>query len=140
MGYTPIPKIASTSIKHALYKLENKKAFSIEEHNTHIHNFFNEKKKAENNPLPDFNFIVYTRSDLNDFCQGTPTRVMMHKELSKNFIQNTCPSLEGQIPFFDPKLNQFIENLPLYLKVDTIQHHFQPMCTLLSKTESLKAV
>ena len=137
IGYTPIPKIASTSIKHALYKLENKKAFSIEEHNTHIHNFFNEKKKAENNPLPDFNFIVI-RDPIKRFLSGYANRVMMHKELSKNFIQNTCPSLEGQIPFFDPKLNQFIENLPLYLKVDTIQHHFQPMCTLLSKTESLK--
>ena len=134
VGYFPIPKVACTSIKNALYELEFKKGFSEEQEGMHIHDAFNNN---QNLALCDFNFIVI-RDPIKRFLSAYSNRVLFHGELSESTIQDIHPSLKGEIPYFDPTITQFIENLPIYLKVLPIQHHIQPISEIFDKARSLE--
>jgi Sulfotransferase family len=128
IGYQPIPKAACTSIKAALFTLAvgEKSSAGNMAGAKHIHDYF--AARAGDVSGAAFKFIVI-RDPLARFVSGFANRVGQHRELSEAFLRGLPSSL--QLPLkdfvFDPTLSQFIDRLELYMRVPTIQHHFQPV-------------
>ena len=90
LGYFPIPKVACTSIKTAMFLIEhgreykpkidiNKKAVQ------HIHNYYEER--LANIDSCDFKFIVI-RDPIKRFLSAYNNRVAHHKKLTQEAIED----------------------------------------------------
>ena len=132
LGYFPIPKVACTSIKTAMFLVEhgreynpkidiNKKALQ------HIHNYYEER--LMNIDSCDFKFIVI-RDPIKRFLSAYNNRVDKKKELTQEAIKDQ--NLIKQINVFQPNINQFINQFETYYKVPTINHHTKPVNTMLN--------
>jgi len=125
LGYKDIPKTACTSIKLALYQLvSNKKYNDDENEGLHIHQYMQKKVNSLNDC--QFRFIVI-RDPIKRFLSAYSNRVIHHKELSREYVQQEVPNLINEIPCFDPSLDEFIKHFSKYCKVPSIQHHFRPV-------------
>lgn len=134
IGYFNIPKVASTSIKKALYGAEEKRPFLGEDQDRNAHQWFSKKRKKVNSDACDFTFVVL-RDPVKRFLSGYSNRVGHHRELSENYIRGKHPELIDELPAFNPDLDQFIAQFDRYLQVSTIRHHFEPVSNLLTRKQ-----
>ena len=119
--YMPIPKVACTSIKTAIYALKYGDTFAQENHHgKHIHHFF--ERKTVN--IKSYKHrVIIVRDPVKRFLSAFGNRVKFHGELNKKAVKKNAHGLEAQLPFFNPNLGQFIEHFDIYEKVPTIKHH-----------------
>lgn len=129
IGYRHIPKVACTSVKTALYELEENCAYSVEEHNVNIHRYVDLNRTACIDNCKK-RFIVI-RDPIKRLLSAYGNRVTYHRELSKAFILKKSPINYNKIKFFDPDLFQFVEEFETYLNVQTISHHTKPFSKFL---------
>lgn len=129
VGYRFIPKTACTSIKHALYELEENEKFSKEKHGMHVHRYINKNRVGSIDNCEE-RFIVI-RDPIKRFLSAYGNRVTHHEELSEKYIKEKAEEYLNEIPFFDPNLQQFVDNLNTYLKVGVIRHHVKPISSFL---------
>lgn len=145
IGYLPFPKVACTSIKRTLYRIDNGKEFSPEEEECHIHRYYNSPKyqhyQEQGQSASDFDFdfsFVVIREPIKRFLSAYSNRVCHHKELSKDTLAKRHPNLLKDIPCFTPRIGQYIDNFRSYLKVHSINHHAKPISTELNKYQLLQ--
>lgn len=131
LGYKFLPKTATTSILHAIYKLEFGDDFCIKETGMYLHNFMNKNKQGDLSDC-EKRFIII-RDPVKRFLSAYKNRVIHHQELSENFISENHPKSYWDIPFFSPGLGQFIDNLDDYLAIRPIFHHCRPMVDFLEE-------
>jgi len=128
IGYRPIPKVASTSLRNALYKLGTGRRYKGENGETaswRVHSYFRERHADISGA--QFRFVV-VRDPIKRFLSGYANRVIASKELSREFI--------GKLPIasrldldkfpYDPDLPTFIRQFETYRQIPTIAHHFRP--------------
>ena len=125
IGYRFFPKVACTSIKSALYKIEEKKDFVREDVGMYVHRFVDKHKVNDMDECE--NRLVVIRDPIKRFLSAYGNRVTFHSELSREFVKNKFPDCYDKIPYFDPGLGQFIDNLKIYLNVGPIRHHVRPL-------------
>ena len=134
IGYFPIPKTACTSIKQALYLVDQGTNYSNEKDGRGgIHRYFNKNTREEQCDRFEFSFVV-VRDPIKRFLSAYSNRVTHHKELSHRYITRKFPKFADQLPYFDPGLGQFIDNFSQYFKIRPIKHHTQPVSHSLTKT------
>ncbi len=128
IGYKDIPKVACTSIKEAIYKLQTGNEFSAKEVGVHVHRYY--AKKQTDLSLADFKFIVL-RDPIKRFLSGYSNRVTHHKELSYEYLsKHKHPSakiLLDKNSILNPGLGQFIEFFEDYYQTPSIHHHLRPV-------------
>jgi len=132
IGYKDLPKVACTSIKHALYKLKFNKEYNRQELGVHIHRYFFDK--LEDISDANYRFLII-RDPIKRFLSGYSNRVTHHKELSKNYLekvkhQNAKMLLAKDIPL-NPGLGQFFDYFEDYINVPVINHHLKPCINFL---------
>jgi len=121
IGYKFFPKVACTTIKHALYELEEHKAFSPQKARVNIHKYV-AKRKISTLAHCERRFVVI-RDPIKRFLSAYGNRVTFHKELSKAKMLKFSKKNYHKIPFFNPTLDQFIEYFDIYSNVRSISHH-----------------
>ncbi len=131
--YFPTPKVACTSIKHALFAID--RGFDIREVvgpdplNLHVHfalptHPFNAGLVAA---LPaNFEKICVVRDPYSRFVSGYRNRVVHLRETAQ-----APPHLPS-----DPDINTFAELLMEYRRLPAIAHHFAPQTTFLGLDHS----
>lgn len=128
IGYQPIPKVACTSIKEALFRLVMKEPFSqaLGGGAAHIHSYFDQREQDVTQA--DWRFVV-VRDPIQRFLSGYSNRVLHHRELSRDYLARLSSGLGLEMDDFpfDPGLDEFIENFDFYCKIPTIHHHFRPI-------------
>ena len=143
IGYLPLPKVANTTIKHAMFELENEifhdsNTFSYQ----HIHNYYRDKKTSINDA--NFRFVVI-RDPIKRFLSAFSNRVIHHCELSEVAVR----SVSGNQPYlkiklenfpFDPDLGGFIKNLKIYQRIPSIHLHTCPQSSLIHDIEIFSKV
>ena len=128
LGYLPIPKVACTSIKEALFRLATDEAFSPKAAGgaTHVHSYFDRRSCDIGQARRR---LIVVRDPIQRFLSGYSNRVLHHQELSREYLQRQpmWERLKREEFPFDPDLESFIDRLALYRQVPTIDHHFRPM-------------
>jgi len=130
-GYKNLPKIASTTIKCAIYEIETGEKFNIEEKGIHVHSYMKKNNKSDISSC-EHRFIVI-RDPVKRFLSGYKNRVVYHRQLSEPFVKDRFKDLYWKIPHFSPGLGQFIENLETYLLVRPMFHHLSPISDLIGR-------
>ncbi|WP_432472021.1 sulfotransferase family 2 domain-containing protein [Amphritea sp. HPY] len=125
LGYRYFPKVACTSIKTALYEIDEQKRFSRDESGMHIHQYVKMNKLAEMDGC-ERRFVVI-RDPVKRLLSAYSNRVTYHKELSEKYIREKASKYYDTIPYFDPTLDQFVDNLGVYLNIGVIKHHVRPV-------------
>ena len=141
VGYQPIPKVACTSIKEALFRLVMKEPFSqaVGGGAMHIHSYFDQREQDVTQA--DWRFLVI-RDPIQRFLSGYSNRVLHHRELSRDYIARLASGLGlsmDDFPF-DPSLDEFVENFDFYCRVPTIRHHFQPISEFVAPLSAFNRV
>lgn len=124
-GYRFFPKTACTSVKHALFELEENEKFSPKDKGMYIHDYINRERLSVIDGC-ERRFVII-RDPIKRFLSAYGNRVTHHGELSEKYIRERSRDNYGKIPFFDPSLHQFVDNLDAYLKVRPISHHVKPI-------------
>ena len=122
IGYRFFPKVACTTIKYALYEMEEGEVFSPQKVGMDVHRYTNKKKKSTIDQC-ERRFVVI-RDPVKRFLSAYGNRVTFYHELSKKKVPEEIHHL---IPFFDPTLDQFIEYFDSYLNQRSIFHHVRPI-------------
>jgi hypothetical protein len=135
IGYLDIPKVASTSIKAAIYKLEEGKRFCAEEVGVSVHRCLDRKGYRKKKLCsPGTRFIV-VRDPVKRFLSAYENRVIHHRQLSESFIRESFPGQYRNIPNFTPSLSQFINQFETYYKIRPIFHHCRPVVDFLEEPD-----
>jgi hypothetical protein len=133
VGYQPLPKVACTSIKEALFRLAFKQPYApdLGEGAPHVHSYFD--LRVCDVGLADWKFTV-VRDPIQRFLSGYSNRVRHHRELSEPYLSQLKldPALDLHDFPFDPDIHEFIKRFDLYLQVPTIRHHFRPVSEILA--------
>ena len=134
--YFPVPKVACTSLKHAMYAIEN--GFDFQDYYIngkyfHIHNFNSRYETTvwsnENNIHKKdlFKFAVI-RDPVQRLLSCYSNRVVFHKELEESKVGSHLPEY---CPY-NPDLNYFVKYLGEYRACSaSINHHTEPMVSFL---------
>lgn len=136
--YVAVPKVACTSIKTALFKLQN--GFDFQDFITnwryiHIHH----PSVYPSMPFVDLNKenldgyfkVALVRDPVERFLSAYSNRVGHYRELSAERIGEAATA-QGLRP--DPDLHEFIEHLDAYRAVSpSILHHTDPMWVFLGE-------
>jgi predicted glycosyltransferase involved in capsule biosynthesis len=143
IGYLPLPKVANTTIKHAMFELENEIYYDSNNFSyQHIHNYYRDKKTSIDNAK--FRFVVI-RDPIKRFLSAFSNRVIHHCELSEVAVR----SVSGNQPYlkikledfpFDPDLGGFIADLKIYQKIPSIYLHTCPQSSLIHDIEIFSKV
>jgi Sulfotransferase family len=133
IGYRYIPKIACTTIKYALFELEEKKKYSAQDASENIHKYV-VKEKTSSMDHCERRFLVI-RDPIKRFLSAYGNRVTFHKELSEEKVLKSSKENYHRIPFFNPSLNQFVNNFEVYLNVRSIFHHAKPISSFLGEKD-----
>ncbi len=128
-AYIDVPKVACTSIKNAIYSLEERSEFERSEKYPDIHSYYVKNKKTIKGCERTF---LIVRDPIKRFLSAYGNRVCYHGELSRWFISTYRPELLKEIPVFNPGIGQFIDYLDIYIKSPSIYHHVQPINKLLN--------
>lgn len=135
VGYRFFPKVACTSIKSELYRVEFNEVFDPVQKGLDVHGFFGKKVNKGDLATCDNRFLVF-RDPIKKFISAYMNRVHYHKELSENYISNLKKIDSTTIPIFNPGIGQFIQFLDVYESVPSINWHVKPFVSFL--TESLE--
>jgi hypothetical protein len=120
VGYIPLPKTASTTIKNYLYQIKNDCVFDKENYcGQGVHAYFRPPVTIKREY---FKFMVLL-DPIDRFISMYKNRVLFYKEL---------PNEE------EPDINYFIENFKRYFKVTRIRWHSKRISTLLRTNFYLK--
>jgi len=123
VGYRFFPKVACTTIKYALYEVEEQEAFSRQKYGFHIHGYIN-KRRCSIMDQCERRFVVI-RDPIKRFLSAYGNRVTFHNELSETKVSK---EFHKEIPFFNPTLDQFIQHFDAYRKAQkSINHHTKPL-------------
>lgn len=117
IGFKDIPKTASTSVKHAFYKLQYDREFEYDHINhpkKHIHWYY-QSRSIQNAKLR----IIIVRDPVDRFLSAYANRVEHHGDLSEKKIKR-MPSKDFK---FDPSLDEFIKNFSTYARIKAIEWH-----------------
>ncbi|MEJ8567756.1 sulfotransferase family 2 domain-containing protein [Elongatibacter sediminis] len=125
LGYRDLPKVASTSIKAAIYQLEEGEAFCHKKLGMHVHTYMRRNKRGEISAC-EKTFVV-VRDPIERVLSAYKNRVLFHQELSEAFVRENFAHHYWDIPYFTPGLGQFIEHFDDYLLIRPIFHHCRPM-------------
>ncbi len=127
-GYRDLPKVASTSIKAAIYQFEVDEVFRREKAGMHIHVYMRRNNKGDIS-VCEKKFVV-VRDPVERFLSAYKNRVLFHRELSEPFIRQKFLHHYLDIPYFTPGIGQFIDHLEDYLLIKPIFHHCRPIVEL----------
>ena len=139
LEYYPVPKNACTTIKHAIFELENQREFKnfiVSGKTKHSHNIypskpFSESSDQSSSPLRSSitSFGVY-RDPIKRFLSAYSNRFLHHNELSADHLKyhELLKDLKPK-----PDLDYFIDHINDYMKVPTISHHMAPQVRFLGK-------
>jgi hypothetical protein len=134
IGYYPIPKVACTTVKSLLYKIENQVSFDPEKEGSHIHRYFRKRKNKWHCGPFKFSFIIL-RDPIKRFLSAYSNRVIHHKNTSPWYIKSKFPDFYEELPYFNPDLRQFIGDIEHYQKIPIIAHHINPVSLSLTKSK-----
>jgi hypothetical protein len=141
IGYQPLPKVACTSIKEALFRLAFGRPYSPELGLglPHVHAYC-EMRMRDVGAAP-WKFTV-VRDPIKRFLSGYSNRVRHHKELSRDYVSrlHLVPELDLASFPFDPDIHQFIEHFEFYRRIPTINHHLRPVSDALAPLEAFDKV
>lgn len=124
-GYKNLPKIASTSIKAAIYQMETGEVFCREKEGMDVHTYMRKNKTGDISTC-EKRFVV-VRDPVERFLSAYKNRVRFHGELSEPFIRKKFPSYYWDVPYFAPGLGQFIDHFEDYFPIKPIFHHCRPI-------------
>jgi hypothetical protein len=143
IAYYSTPKVASTSIKMALYELEHGSPFVPYQDARgqwwHIHNAWLKEEPTPFTALPDgsshFKFCV-VRDPIPRFLSAFGNRVHFHNELSTDVL-NSHPDGRKLNLQPDPDLDTFVDRLEEYCQVSwSIYHHVRPQADFIGGSVS----
>ncbi|MES9963645.1 MAG: glycosyltransferase [Candidatus Sedimenticola sp. 20ELBAFRAG] len=130
IGYFPIPKVACTSIKTALFIVEHDRPHDpVLDDGSNVHQFY--KRKCREIDDCGFRFIVI-RDPIRRFLSAYNNRVGHHKELTYESVREKSPDALKNIEVFQPNITQFIDDFETYYSVKSIRHHTRPISEMLS--------
>ena len=129
IGYVFVPKVACTSVKSAIFKLENGRDYDVNvDSGKHIHNYFRSK-------FVDIDLCVHrvllVRDPIKRLISAHGNRVVHHKELSYENIKFTNPEIADDFDIYNPGIGQFIYDFERYYRVDSIKHHTRPISEII---------
>lgn len=129
LSYYPAPKCACTSLKKAMFRIQNGfdfRNFKINERRQFIHSLYATMKFERSSAMDregHFRFVV-VRDPVRRFLSCYSNRVLYHKELSEKKLGDAALA-DGLRP--NPTLSEFVDNLDLYRKHSwSITHHSEP--------------
>ncbi len=131
IAYFPVPKTASTSMKHAFYQLEHGKPFKKAENperRAGIHdNYVNTRRfyQIDHKRYADYARLAVIRDPVRRIISAYEHRVERERELSENRIDMALAEALGVVP--NPNRNFFLRNLEKYRILSrSIKHHTDP--------------
>lgn len=135
--YFPVPKVANTSMKHFLYKLEHGKAFSTHKDPEtgvvqHIHKVLPTPVFSDVDMSSTAGFLRFAiiRDPVERLVSAWRNRVRYHQELSEGKV-NLRTLKELGLPE-NPDLDTFVDNLDKYRTVKaSIKTHTDPIVDFL---------
>lgn len=136
--YYPVPKVATTSLKHFCYELNHGHGFSTDPskgENFHIHNHSESYEAVELRYIDkeaslEKRRVTVVRDPIERILSAYSNRVVSKGVLSQESIDLRLAGML-EIPT-DPSLEVFIENLEKYrLLSPVIRHHTEPHSTFL---------
>lgn len=136
IAYFPVPKTASTSLKHAFYQLEHGKQFEnakdsdsilgIHDGNFGTRSFY----KIDHTRYEDYSRIAIIRDPVQRIISAYQHRVLREYELSEDRIDMDLASALGVTP--NPSRSMFLCNIEKYrLLSKAIKHHTDPFTDFL---------
>jgi hypothetical protein len=134
ISYLPLPKVANTSIKHAMFELEHGEKFrQVTAGAAHIHEYFRRHKADVGEGK--FRFVV-VRDPIKRFLSAYANRVVHHRELSLEKIQAVAlqkKKLKIDPAAFQPNPDpgQFVELLEQYQRIPSILIHTRPVAPVI---------
>jgi len=136
IAYFPVPKTASTSLKHAFYQLEHGKQFENAKDSDRIlgihDGYFDTGSfyKIDHKRYKDYSRIAIIRDPVQRIISAYQHRVLREKELSEKQIDMDLASALGVTP--NPTRSEFICNIEKYrLLSKPIKHHTDPFTDFL---------
>ena len=130
LSYTPVPKVACTSLKTMLFEVENGRDFVPFQRNGqefHIHNVyqstvFDPRLKER---LATYRRLLLVRDPIQRFLSAYSNRVVHHRELSS---EKSHKNLVAHDLAPNPNLQEFVAKIRQYMiTVDSIDHHTRPL-------------
>jgi hypothetical protein len=141
IGYQPLPKVACTSIKEALFRLTFGHPYGPESGLglSHVHAYY-EMRMRDVGAAP-WRFTV-VRDPIKRFLSGYSNRVRHHKELSRDYVSRLKlePPLDLANFPFDPDIHQFIELFEFYRRIPTLNHQCRPVSDALAPLSAFDKV
>jgi len=123
-----LPKCGSTSVLRMLYEVENGVPFDPKLGGK-LHQWGRKKKFSPTSNIS--RRIVIIRDPVKRFLSAYTNRVNAKQQLSKAFVKKNNPHVFSEIPYFNPTIEQFIDDFEIYRKVHQIGHHTKPICDFL---------
>ena len=123
IGYRHFPKVACTSIKQEMYRVDNKVTYSESREGRHIHDYYN--ARLVDIDECSFKFTV-VRDPIQRFLSAYSNRVTHHMEASKKHLDEVGVVSDITFPVYNPSLSQFMEFFDLYSKIPSISWHIKP--------------
>ena len=131
VGYIPVPKVACTSVKTALFLYENnRKHDSKIDPGANVHQYY--RGRYQDISDCEFRFII-VRDPIKRFLSAYNNRVAYWKDLSYVKIRGWQPELAEELDVFDPNIATFIDDFSNYYKVNAIKHHTEPILNILTE-------
>ncbi len=125
IGYMPLPKVACTSIKNAIFNIKfNRDYDSKIDDGNHIHQFWEQNRE---NISSCKHRLIVVRDPIKRLLSSYSNRVDHHKELSFEKMKWSNPKIAGSFDIYNPGLGQFIDNFEQYYRINSIYHHSKPV-------------
>ncbi len=131
LAYLPIPKCASTTLKHIFYSLNFNQEYSetIEQ----IHQFWYSHTDVLENLQNLDNYFKFTviRDPIKRLLSCYRNQILYHKSLWLKSVQGKVKNAGLK---WKPEINYFVENLEHYFQIsDAINHHALPQSQYIGK-------